>query len=104
MAVGPQIHALRVDPDVLDPWFLAGSLKSPANARHAGTHASSSSRIDVRRLQVRRIDLSEQRRYSDAFRHLAAFEGLAERLRIVAKRMGRDLGDELAAGRLAHRE
>ncbi|MFJ2135020.1 N-6 DNA methylase [Streptomyces sp. NPDC087845] len=104
MAVGPQIHALRVDPDVLDPWFLAGSLKSPANARHAGTHASSSSRIDVRRLQVRRIDLSEQRRYSDAFRHLAAFEGLAERLRIVAKRMGRDLGDELAAGRLAHGE
>ncbi|MEU9460510.1 N-6 DNA methylase [Streptomyces sp. NPDC048312] len=104
MAVGPQIHALRVDPDVLDPWFLAGSLKAPANARHAGTHASSSSRIDVRRLQVRRIDLSEQRRYSDAFRHLAAFEGLAERLRIVAKRMGRDLGDELAAGRLAYGE
>ncbi|MEU4026074.1 N-6 DNA methylase [Streptomyces anulatus] len=104
MAVGPQIHALRVDPDALDPWFLAGSLKSPANARHAGTHASSSSRIDVRRLQVRRIDLSEQRRYSDAFRHLAAFEGLAERLRIVAMRMGRDLGDELAAGRLANGE
>ncbi|MEV8451706.1 N-6 DNA methylase [Streptomyces sp. NPDC052095] len=104
MAVGPQIHALRVDPDVLDPWFLAGSLKSSANARHAGTHVSSSSRIDVHRLQVRRIDLSEQRRYSDAFRHLAAFEGLAERLRIIAKRMGRDLGDELAAGRLAHGE
>ncbi|MEU0300434.1 N-6 DNA methylase [Streptomyces sp. NPDC006175] len=104
MAVGPQIHVLRVDPDMLDPWFLAGSLKSPANARHAGTHASSSSRIDVRRLQVRRIALSEQRRYCDAFRHLAAFEGLAERLRIVAKRMGRDLGDELAAGCLVHGE
>ncbi|MEW2347561.1 N-6 DNA methylase [Streptomyces sp. NPDC006684] len=104
MAVGPQIHALRVDPDVLDPWFLAGSLKAPANARHAGTHASSASRIDVRRLQVRRIDLSEQRRYSDAFRHLAAFEGLAERLRIVAKTMGRDLGEELAAARLVHGE
>ncbi|MFJ2024553.1 N-6 DNA methylase [Streptomyces sp. NPDC087897] len=103
MAVGPQIHALRVDPDVLDPWFLAGSLKSPANARHAGTHASSSSRIDVRRLRVRRIDLSEQRRYSDAFRDLAAFERLAERLRIVAKSVGRELGDELSAGRLAAR-
>jgi SAM-dependent methyltransferase len=100
MAMGPQIHALRVDPDVLDPWFLAGSLKAPANARHAGTHASSSSRIDVRRLQVRRIALPEQRRYSDAFRNLATFERLVERLGIVAKQLGRDLGDELAAGRL----
>ncbi|MEU7019465.1 N-6 DNA methylase [Streptomyces sp. NPDC046203] len=104
MAVGPQIHALRVDPDVLDPWFLAGSLKAPANARHAGTHASSSSRIDVRRLQVRRIDLSEQVSYSDAFRHLATFERLAERLSAVARGLGRDLGDELAAGRLAQGE
>ncbi|WP_338014058.1 N-6 DNA methylase [Streptomyces sp. CB01249] len=101
MAVGSQIHALRVDPDVLDPWFVAGSLKAPTNARHAGTHASSSSRIDVRRLQVRRIELPEQQRYSEAFRHLAAFERLADRLRIVAKAVGQDLSDELAAGHLA---
>ena len=100
MALGPQIHVLRGDPDVLDHWFLAGSLKAPANARHAGTHASSSSRIDVRRLQVRRLALRDQERYSDAFRHLAAFERLAERLGTVAKELGRDLGDELAAGRL----
>ncbi|MFD3912146.1 N-6 DNA methylase [Streptomyces sp. NPDC058603] len=102
MALGPQIHALRVDPDVLDHWFLAGSLKAPANARHAGTHASSSSRIDMRRLQVRRLALAEQKRYSDAFRHLAAFERLAERLGTVAKELGRDLGDELAAGHLVY--
>ncbi|MFE4371922.1 N-6 DNA methylase [Streptomyces sp. NPDC056835] len=102
MAVGPQIHAIRVDPEVLDRWFLAGSLTASANARHAGTHASSSSRIDMRRLQVRRLALPEQQRYSDAFRHLAAFERLAERLGTVAKELGRDLGDELAAGRLVY--
>ncbi|MFF8784485.1 N-6 DNA methylase [Streptomyces sp. NPDC015125] len=102
MAVGPQIHALRVDPDVLDHWFLAGSLNASANARHAGTHASSSSRIDMRRLQVRRLALPEQQRYGDAFRHLAAFERLAERLGTVAKELGQDLGDELAAGRLVY--
>ncbi|WP_327178423.1 SAM-dependent methyltransferase [Streptomyces sp. NBC_01335] len=102
MAVGPQIHALRVDPEVLDRWFLAGSLKASANARHAGTHTSSSSRIDMRRLQVRRLALPEQRRYSEAFRRLAAFERLAERLGFVAKELGRDLGDELAAGRLVY--
>ncbi|WP_405823552.1 N-6 DNA methylase [Streptomyces sp. NBC_00838] len=100
MAVGPQIHALRVDPDVLDHWFLAGSLKAPANARHAGTHASSSSRIDMRRLQVRRLALADQQRYSAAFRNLAAFERLAERLGTVAKGLGRELCDELAAGHL----
>ncbi|MGV9786741.1 N-6 DNA methylase [Streptomyces sp. NPDC003435] len=101
-AVGPQIYALRADPQVLDHWFLAGSLKAPANARYAGTHASSSSRIDVRRLQLRRLPLPEQRRYSEAFRHLATFERLAERLGVVARKLGRDLGDELAAGRLTH--
>ncbi|WP_330241081.1 N-6 DNA methylase [Streptomyces sp. NBC_00525] len=104
IAVGPQIHALRADPHVLDRWFLAGSLKAPANARHAGTHASSSSRIDVRRLQVRRLTLAEQQRYSEAFRHLAAFERLADRLGTVARKLGQDLGDELAAGRLAYGE
>ncbi|TGZ12564.1 type II restriction endonuclease subunit M [Streptomyces sp. S816] len=102
MAVGPQVHVLRADPQVLDHWFLAGSLKAPANARHAGTHASSSSRIDVRRLQVRRLSLPEQQHYSEVFRHLAAFERLVERLGIVARKLGQDLGDELAAGRLAH--
>ncbi|MEO3976475.1 N-6 DNA methylase [Streptomyces sp. CAU 1734] len=100
MAVGPQIHALRVDPDVLDPWFLAGSLKAPANARHAGTHASSSSRIDVRRLHVRRLALPEQQRYSEAFRRLAEFERLATRLGTLARELEQGLGDELAAGRL----
>lgn len=102
MAVGPQIHALRADPHVLDRWFLAGSLKAPANARHAGTHASSSSRIDVRRLQVRRMTLAEQQRYSEAFRQLAAFERMADRLGILARKLGQDLGDALAAARLAY--
>lgn len=104
MAVGPQIHVIRVDPEVLDRWFLAGSLRASANARQAGTHASSSSRIDMRRLQVRRLSLPEQQRYSDAFRRLAAFERLAERLGTVARELGRDLGDELAAGRLVYEE
>ena len=55
-ALGPQLYAVRVQPEQPDAWFLAGSLRAPANARQAGTHATSSSRIDVRRLQVRQVN------------------------------------------------
>ncbi|GAA3884415.1 N-6 DNA methylase [Streptomyces sedi] len=100
-ALGPQLHALRVQPEQLDAWFLAGSLRAPANARQAGTHATSSSRIDVRRLHVRQVPLREQRRYGEAFRELVAFEQLVRRTAELSAGLVHDLGDELAAGRLA---
>ncbi|WP_409238006.1 N-6 DNA methylase [Streptomyces sp. PA5.6] len=100
-ALGAQLHAVRVQPEQLDAWFLAGSLRAPANVRQAGTHATSSSRIDVRRLQVRQVPLREQRRYGEAFRELATFEQLARRTAELGADLVHDLGDELAAGRLA---
>lgn len=100
-ALGAQLHAVRVQPEQLDAWFLAGSLRAPANVRQAGTHATSSSRIDVRRLQVRQVPLREQLRYGEAFRELAAFEQLARRTAELGAHLVHDLGDELAAGRLA---
>ncbi|MDI5964110.1 N-6 DNA methylase [Streptantibioticus silvisoli] len=100
-ALGPQLHAVRVQSEQLDAWFLAGSLRAPANVRQAGTHATSSSRIDVRRLQVRQVPLGEQRRYGEAFRELAAFEQMARRTAELGAELVHDLGDELAAGRLA---
>ncbi|GEB59101.1 type II restriction endonuclease subunit M [Streptomyces gardneri] len=101
-ALGPQLHAVQVQPEQLDAWFLAGSLRAPANARQAGTHTTNSSRIDVRRLQIRQVPLSEQRRYGEAFRELTAFERLLRRSADLGTSLARDLGDELAAGRLAH--
>ncbi|MCB5908077.1 N-6 DNA methylase [Streptomyces pinistramenti] len=99
-ALGPQLHAVRVQPEQLDAWFLAGSLRAPANVRQARTHATSSSRIDVRRLQVRQVPLREQRRYGEAFREIAAFEQMARRTAELGAELVHDLGDELAAGRL----
>jgi len=99
--LGPQLHAVRVQREQLDAWFLAGSLRAPANARQAGTHTSSSSRVDVRRLQVRQVPLGEQRRYGEAFRELAAFERMVRRASDLGAGLVRDLGDELAAGRLS---
>ncbi|MFF3892847.1 class I SAM-dependent DNA methyltransferase [Streptomyces sp. NPDC001812] len=99
--LGPQLHAVRVQPEQLDAWFLAGSLRAPANARQAGTHTSSSSRVDVRRLQVRQVPLAEQRRYGQVFRELAAFERMVRHAGDLGAGLVRDLGNELAAGRLS---
>ncbi|MBL3664727.1 N-6 DNA methylase [Streptomyces sp. M2CJ-2] len=101
MALGPQLYALRVDPAKLDALFLAGCLRAPSNGRQAGTHASSSSRVDIRRLHVLQLPLEAQRAYAEVFGRLSSFEArLAE-----ADRLGRglvgDVTDRLAAGGLA---
>lgn len=98
--LGSQLFALRVDPALLDPWFLAGCLRAPANARQAGTHASTSSRIDVRRLQVLRLPLEEQRRHGEAFRRLTAFERSLREAGTVGGELVNGLTDGIAAGRL----
>ncbi|SFD72720.1 N-6 DNA methylase [Streptomyces aidingensis] len=99
--LGPQLLALRVNPEVLDPWFLSGCLRAPANVRRAGTHASTTSRIDVRRLRVPRFSLEEQRRYGEIQRMLCAFERDLLGLQMAGSELGRSLGDLLAAGRMA---
>jgi type I restriction-modification system DNA methylase subunit len=101
IALGPQLYALRVTPEMLDADFLAGCLRAPANGRQAGTHASSSSRVDIRRLQVLQLPVEEQAAYADAFRRLTAFEALLARTGSLGKGLVADVGDRLAAGGLA---
>jgi hypothetical protein len=68
----PGRQLLRCDPDVLDPYFLAGFLHSEAKLRQAVT-GSGVFRYDVRRAQAPRLPFTEQRRYGLAFRRLAEF-------------------------------
>ncbi|WP_431962834.1 N-6 DNA methylase [Actinacidiphila sp. bgisy160] len=89
-ALGRNLHLLRPDPAALDPWFLAGFLRGTANNRQASSYASTATRLDVRRLQVPRLPLSEQRRYGERFRTMAAFE---EALRLAGQ-----LGEQLVQG------
>lgn len=100
IALGPQLYLLRADPALLDPWFLAGCLRAPANARQASTHTSSSSRIDVRKLLVLQLLLAEQRRYAGAFRQLAALEEALLNVQVVGAGLLRSLSNGLAAGQL----
>ncbi|MFI2643960.1 N-6 DNA methylase [Streptomyces sp. NPDC018610] len=102
-ALGPQLYALRVDPEKLDAHFLAGCLRAPANGRQAGTHASSSSRVDIRRLQVLPLPLEEQAAYASAFRRLTEFERLLAHADGLGRWLVGDLSDRLAAGGVAVR-
>ncbi|MDG4531302.1 N-6 DNA methylase [Streptomyces sp. AV19] len=83
-ALGRGLFLLRPDPAAIDPWFLAGFLRGTANQRQASSYASTATRLDVRRLQVPRLPLADQRRYGARFRALAEFE---EALR-VTERLG----------------
>ncbi|MFJ3903351.1 N-6 DNA methylase [Streptomyces sp. NPDC090025] len=89
-ALGRNVHLLRPDPAALDPWFLAGFLRATANNRQASSYASTATRLDVRRLQLPRLPLAEQRRYGARFRALAEFE---EVLRLAGR-----LGEQLVQG------
>jgi hypothetical protein len=89
-ALGRTLYLLRPDPAALDPWFLAGFLRGTANNRQASSYASTSTRLDVRRLQLPRLPLAEQRRYGERFRTLAAFE---DSLRLAGQ-----LGEQLVQG------
>ncbi|MFD8537410.1 N-6 DNA methylase [Streptomyces rubrogriseus] len=99
-ALGPQLHALRVDPTKLDAHFLAGCLRAPSNGRQAGTHASSSSRVDIRRLQVLQLPLAAQASYAEVFRSLRDFETRLVNANGAGRKLVNDVSDLLAAGGL----
>ncbi|MFE0176520.1 N-6 DNA methylase [Streptomyces sp. NPDC059002] len=99
-ALGRGLTLLRPDPAALDPWFLAGFLRGTANHRQASSYASTSARLDVRRLQLPRLPLAGQRGYSARFRELAAFEDALRLAGRLGERLVRGLHDGLTDGTL----
>ncbi|MFF8795817.1 N-6 DNA methylase [Streptomyces globisporus] len=102
-ALGHRLHRLRVDPARLDPWFLAACLRERSNARRAGGHSSSTSRVDVRRLHVLRLPLDEQQTYGEVHRKLVDLESALAELAAVGGELSEGLTALLAAGRLEQR-
>ncbi|RCW45859.1 N-6 DNA methylase [Halopolyspora algeriensis] len=75
--LGTHLWLLRPNPEQLDPWFLAGFLRNSANATLSS--GSSMSRLDVRRVELPRLPLAEQRAYAAAFQQLFRLEhGLSQ--------------------------
>ncbi|WP_327680167.1 N-6 DNA methylase [Kitasatospora sp. NBC_00458] len=97
-ALGRQLHLLRPDPAALDPHFLAGHLRSTAAARRATSHASTTTRLDIRRVELPRLPIAEQRRLGEAFARLAAFDSTLQQAASLGHALTQALTDALATG------
>ncbi|AWW39181.1 N-6 DNA methylase [Streptomyces cadmiisoli] len=96
--LGRNLVVVRPDPAALDPWFLAGFLRGTANNRQASSYASTATRLDVRRLQLPRLPLDEQRRYGARFRALDEFERVLRRTSRLGEQLLRGMYDGLTDG------
>ncbi|MGW0706063.1 N-6 DNA methylase [Streptomyces sp. NPDC002643] len=100
-ALGRNLTLLRPDPAALDAWFVAGFLRGTANNRQASSYASTATRLDVRRLQLPRLPLDQQRRYGERFRALAAFEDALRQAGRLGEHLVRGMYDGLTDGTVA---
>ncbi|TWV36720.1 N-6 DNA methylase [Streptomyces misionensis] len=99
--LGRNLVLLRPDRTALDPWFLAGFLRGTANNRQASSYASTATRLDVRRLQLPRLPLDEQRRYGARFRALDEFERALRHTSRLGEQLMRGMYDGLTDGTVA---
>ncbi|MEU9828524.1 N-6 DNA methylase [Micromonospora chersina] len=97
--LGRNLYLLRPNPAALDPWFLAGQLRTSANEKQASS-LSGTLRFDIRRAQVRRLPLDEQRAHGEAFQRLDAFESAIRQAASLGADLVRMTADGLARGAL----
>lgn len=97
--LGRNVQLLRVDPDRVNPHFLAGLLRSTSQLRNAST-MSSSHRIDFRRVEVPVLNIDEQRRLGEQFRQVNAFEAGLRDLAARGTSLSQHLTNGLAVGAL----
>jgi hypothetical protein len=95
--LGRHIYLLRPNPAALDPWFLAGQLRTTDNERQASS-LSGTLRFDIRRAQVSRAPLDEQRLLGEAFQRLDAFDGALQEAASLGADLVRMTADGLARG------
>ncbi|WP_248965306.1 N-6 DNA methylase [Sphaerisporangium perillae] len=71
--LGPGLLLLRVDPERVDPVCLAGFLRIAGDQASDRGHTATS-RSEIRRVEIPRLPLEEQRRLGEAFQRLQAVE------------------------------
>ncbi|KAB8183661.1 N-6 DNA methylase [Microbispora catharanthi] len=95
--LGPHLSLFRVDPDKVDPEFLAGFLRYAAGG---GRPHLGSSRVEARRARVPQLPLAVQRTYGTAFRRLLALEDGLREAAAAGEALARLGVDGLIDGRL----
>ncbi|MEU0559373.1 N-6 DNA methylase [Dactylosporangium sp. NPDC006015] len=95
--LGRNLYLLRPNPAALDPWFLAGQLRTSGNEKQASSLAGTL-RFDIRRAQIRRLPLAEQRAHGVAFRRLVAFESALREAAALGAELIQLTADGLAGG------
>ncbi|WP_327037612.1 N-6 DNA methylase [Micromonospora maris] len=101
--LGPGTQLIRVDTTRFDPWFIAGVISRTDNLRIAGRAASTingAARIDIKRLTIPVMPLSQQQDYGQAFRKLAEFRTALDRITGSGAVLARDIVDGLTTGTL----
>ncbi|WHM36010.1 hypothetical protein [Streptomyces sp. BPTC-684] len=101
--LGPGVHAVRVNPELLDPWFAVSALTRAENATRAArtsTGTSGALRIDVKRLRLPVLPLDEQRRRSETLRRLTEWDTELLRLAETGHEVVQALTSALVDGRL----
>jgi SAM-dependent methyltransferase len=96
--LGPGLTLVRVDPRQLDAHFVAGALRSSANARVSMAQTGSTGRADLPRAQIPRVSLAEQRSYGDAFRRVDELDSAVRSATDAAAELAQLLADGVTAG------
>ncbi|MEU9946182.1 N-6 DNA methylase [Streptomyces lavendulae] len=98
---GSGVHHLRVtDPELVDPWYLAGFLASAEGGRQAASVTSTLStrtRVDPRRVRIPLPPIDRQRAYGHAFRSIAEFTTAVRAVHDLGIDLARDLAETVAA-------
>ncbi|MET9244938.1 N-6 DNA methylase [Nonomuraea sp. NPDC003709] len=97
--LGPGLYAFRVDRDRIDPTCLAGFLRVYGSSVPLRGQTGTS-RSDIRRVEIPRLPIDEQRRLGEAFGNLELFERAVNRSAAEAAALIRRGFEDLAAGRL----
>ncbi|MGW3054432.1 N-6 DNA methylase [Streptomyces goshikiensis] len=98
---GSGVHHLRVtDPELVDPWYLAGYLSSAEGSRQAASVTSTLStrtRVDPRRVRLPLPPIDRQNAYGQAFRSIAEFATVVRAVHNLGIGLARDLSESVAA-------
>ncbi|MEV4802310.1 N-6 DNA methylase [Nonomuraea sp. NPDC049421] len=98
VTLGPHLFMIRVDQELFDPHFLAGFLR--LSAERTASTMSGTLRVDVRRAQIPRLPLDEQRRYGEAFRQLEVYERAIDETARVGRQLAAQILEGLTGGAL----